>query len=276
METTKERPILFSGPMVRAILDGRKTQTRRLVKGPQPTGPFLGCFERNGRYKAWLQDRPTSREIICPYGQPIWRQSPRFADGSPPCDGWYWVRWDAESAERLVWLARVADEPQDDPRDHDVERWVWSETPNSEPESVCLDVREPLDIQWRRPGDRLWVRETWRVERFPSAPDAPHIHYRADQTAEHEAYSAARMWKPSIFMPRWASRITLEVIGVRVERLQEISEVDAIAEGMQSPGIPAAMSNRAAFARLWDDINGKRAPWASNPWVWVVEFRRLP
>jgi hypothetical protein len=86
-------------------------------------------------------------------------------------------------------------------------------------------------------------------------------------------------WRPSIHMPRWASRITLEVAGVRVERLQEITPDDAIAEGVfgegrynTQPGMPYPV---ATFAALWDSINDKRAPWASNPWVWVVEFRRI-
>jgi len=83
-----------------------------------------------------------------------------------------------------------------------------------------------------------------------------------------------RAYKPPMFMPRAWSRITLEVTGVRVERLQEISEADAVAEGMTMIG-PAALANRTSFARLWDAINAKRGyPWASNPWVWVVEFRR--
>ena len=77
-------------------------------------------------------------------------------------------------------------------------------------------------------------------------------------------------------MPRWASRITLEVIGVRVERLQEISESDAKAEGVDAiPEAPAALTHRTSFAKLWDKINGKKHPWCENPWVWVIQFHRV-
>jgi hypothetical protein len=92
----------------------------------------------------------------------------------------------------------------------------------------------------------------------------------------------AARWRPSIHMPRWASRITLEVTGVRVERLQDISEADARAEGVTLQeksfymGVAAAAPHRFEFHRLWQQINGERAPWLSNPWVWVVEFRRAP
>lgn len=93
-------------------------------------------------------------------------------------------------------------------------------------------------------------------------------------------------WRPSIFMPRDLSRITLEVTSVRVERLQAITEEDAKAEGVQRRDILGVetyetatsyvSSARAAFEELWDDINGERASWASNPWCWCVSFRRLP
>jgi hypothetical protein len=94
-------------------------------------------------------------------------------------------------------------------------------------------------------------------------------HYQAD--GNRPEFNG--LWKPSIHMFRWASRITLEITGVRVERLQDISEADAIAEGCQCSGVPASLTNRGAFAKLWESINGTGS-WDANPWVWVVEFRR--
>jgi hypothetical protein len=177
----KERPILFSGPMVRAILDGQKTQTRRIVK-PQPSiegqEPHL---------------------VRCPYGVP---------------------------------------------------------------------------------GDRLWVRETWG-EGGMTKPGDP-----ASYAADWPDAGAIRKWRPSIHMPRWASRIDLEVTAVRVERLQAITEEDARAEGAahriaRGGDLSGALEGEtpiqhvAHFRDLWDSINGERTPWASNPWVWVVSFKRV-
>mgnify|MGYP003896954981 CR=1 FL=1 len=120
------------------------------------------------------------------------------------------------------------------------------------------------------PGDRLWVRETlWR-----------NGGYVADGPSKVKNDGKV----PAIFMPRWDGRITLEVTAVRVERLQDISEEDARAEGIEPRhnakwpnGDPGYMHDvaRRTFASGWDSINGKRAPWASNPWVWVVTFKRL-
>jgi hypothetical protein len=143
------------------------------------------------------------------------------------------------------------------------------------------------------PGDRLWVRETWCPAdcMYGRECDPPQtIGYPADKSAvvfddsckPHAVPSwdlAQWNWdslkgKPSIHMPRWASRITLEVTGVRVERLQAITEEDAEAEGAFALG-DIACSHREWFRGLWDSINAERAPWTSNPWVWVVEFKRL-
>jgi hypothetical protein len=201
----KERPILMSDTMVRAILDGRKTQTRRVVK-PQP-----------------------DRAMVAPHCENGW---------------WMWRVWTPEHAK------------------------------HGYPSTRYGDVRCPYGV----PGDRLWVRETW----------APH------PSGERTAFYAATLgglyvggfpewdgpWKPSIHMPRWASRITLEVVNVRVERLQDISEADAQAEGCD-PAIAGHCEDgplrtyRTGFVRLWDNINAERATWASNPWVWVVEFKRI-
>lgn len=177
----KERPILFSAPMVRAILSGAKTQTRRLVK-PQPTSETAtwGCVGGKGFGFLFGGDF-----VRCPYGTP---------------------------------------------------------------------------------GDRLWVRETW------AEIDTGFI-YRASD----EDHNPGQIWRPSIFMRRVATRIRLEVMGVRVERLKAITEADARAEGVggEYHCSMCRESPRREFQRLWDLINGKRAPWETNPWVWVVEFKRV-
>lgn len=227
----KERPILFSGPMVRAILEGRKTQTRRIVK-PQPPTRYTKLFY--------------------------------------------------------------------DPA------WFWSPTTSGtggEQQDLRLIPKSPYGV----PGDRLWVKETFWMHSDPEAfgPDVGNVidssgrrrivGYAASMDADSERcandYGAKK--RPSIHMPRWASRITLEVKRVRVERLQDISAENAIDEGaMTLPNRPTYQAEYRAvreagiakpplgdgplerFARLWDEINGDGA-WAANPWVWVVEFKRV-
>ena len=129
-------------------------------------------------------------------------------------------------------------------------------------------------------GDRLWVREAWKYG--GQSYDGPTFRYRAD------AASYVKGWKPSIHMPRAASRITLEITDVRVERLQDITddEIEAEGVGISPDGDSAYYEEKnggggklpilAAWEHLWDSINGARAPWASNPWVWRIAFRRLP
>lgn len=131
-------------------------------------------------------------------------------------------------------------------------------------------IRVPKPCPYGKPGDRLWVREGFREMKSG-------IDYKAD----HE-YRIGFTWKPSIHMPRKFSRITLEVVSVRVERLHEISEADAKAEGMLLIDEPMhadepieRYSARARFRAEWEKINGKKHPWASNPWVWRIEFRRV-
>ena len=187
----KERPILFSGPMVRAILEGRKTQTRRVVKEPY------------GLKALWFKALGRPAVSQCPYGQP---------------------------------------------------------------------------------GDRLWVRETWQPGTWGPS-------YRADFT-EESARRCLNPWKSCIHMPRRFSRITLEVTEVRVQRLQDISEEDAQAEGChltasmthgeRGPGAKSWVEMpkdgfKGLFRELWDSINGQRqgCAWADNPWVWAVSFRRV-
>jgi hypothetical protein len=182
----KEKPILFSGEMVRAILEDRKTQTRRIMK-PQP----------------WTH--PDTCEVYL-----------------------------GENLLRDVLADRVG---------------------------VCRYL----------PGDRLWVRETWR--KFGHGANGQ-VEYRAD----YDDKPAPFISRSPIFMPRWASRIDLEITKIRIERLQKISAIDAHEEGIEgliAPGYCYDISPTADFAKLWDKINGKRAPWESNPWVWVIEFRRV-
>lgn len=206
----KERPILFSGEMVRALLAGTKTQTRRVMK-PQPQGQVWHDLDN----QQWLVSGYGERGddlLHCPYGQP---------------------------------------------------------------------------------GDQLWVREAFMHEPADycweasvSIPCRPaETVYRADFPNSQPGEG----WKPSIHMPRALSRITLEIIGVRVERLQGISEEDADAEGFAggypwelAPDIFTAPRDRwgsmtipECFGVLWDQINGAGS-WDANPWVWVVEFKRLP
>ena len=119
-----------------------------------------------------------------------------------------------------------------------------------------------------QPGDRLWVRESFA--RVPTACGSEDIVFAADYQDGSDRAAGVR-YTPSIHMPRWASRITLEITGVRVERLQDISEADAIAEGVYTdPACPAY----DAYAQLWDEINGLGS-WEANPWVWVVGFHRI-
>jgi hypothetical protein len=214
--SVKERPILFSGAMVRALLDGSKTQTRRVLK--RAAGPSLSvdCDDQGVAELSWLYGDGPGHEVL-------------------------------ERIERVL-------------------------------------------CPYGAPGDRLYVRETWAQ---PTTLDPGPTFYRADYPAcvpagfENIPPADAITWKPSIHMPRAASRITLEVTGVRVERLQDISEDDAIAEGIDGAMCAAAVGrspSRATllpaavhgYAHLWESLNAARGyGWDVNPFVWVVEFRRV-
>ena len=210
----KERPIIFNGPMVRAILSGTKTQTRRVLKP-------------DGKYRL---------DVVCP------------ADGGPP-------------------------------RCH-----------------------------YGHPGDRLWVRETWQgplideelEEEFYQSSDyfkkSAFCTYRATGSLDAINADGEELgWRPPLHMPRWASRITLEITDVRVERLKDISEADAIAEGVQGypfrpeDGWPICTGYMVGdddgkttlhpkpqdpYRLLWESINGPGS-WNADPWVWVIEFKRI-
>jgi len=212
---TRERPILFSAPMVRAILASEKTVTRRVVK-PQP--PHGCTYAINGAQSAAVC------ASVSQTGEPMF---------VPPT---------GRSKNHL------------------------------------------LPCPYGAPGDRLWVRETWRAEelrggvnegldgiRFAADNGFVPIENTLEASVRWGHAQSGKAWRPSIHIPRWASRITLEVVSVRVERLCSLDDSEAIREG-----IPAAGDVRpfARFAELWDAINGDRAPWASDPWVWRVEFKR--
>lgn len=208
-----DRPILFSAPMVRALLDGRKTQTRRVLK-PQPP--------------AWCYPD----------------QRPGFSCMTPPGHIEF--------------------------RGH----YVGPNGTDHGPASKFIKLPYA-------PGDRLWVREAWRTERpldhvkpsllprnVPGRPVRIWHELDRDNCDQHGRYRHAR------FMPRWASRLTLLVTDVRVQRLQDISEADAQAEGCDPLVIDGAVEcgrRKTVFQQLWNSINGPTA-WDENPWVTAVTF----
>lgn len=200
----KERPIIFSGEMVRAILEGHKTMTRRVIK----IHNTIHSEDRTTNYNNEIT------EVFHP---------------DPNNDLWsFGLTW------KVVGIRR-----------HDV-----------------THLRCPYGI----PGDCLWVRETWCNINKPGIE--PEIYYKADTKYTEDYNSSEWKWKPSIFMPRWASRITLEITNIRVERLQEITEEDALKEGVRD-----GFKDNIFYKTLWNSINGKKYPWESNPWVWVIGFK---
>jgi hypothetical protein len=144
------------------------------------------------------------------------------------------------------------------------------------------------EIKWKyQVGGRLWVRETWAAEKrldylspseLGSAADVA-LWYKAD--ASQRSLLERGKWRPSLFMPRWASRILLEITEIRVERLREISEADAEAEGLNpaeydNPNAYADLPCTNQFGKLWDSLNAKRGyGWETNPWVWRISFKRI-
>lgn len=194
----KAKPIIFNGPMVRALLDGRKDQTRRVVKIPDHDRwqHFHRLIEASSAGESvvaeFSPDGFTKGHVSCPYGQL---------------------------------------------------------------------------------GDLLWVRETWGAhdQGFDAAEEASFIVYRAD-----DARPNPQRWRPSIHMPRWASRLTLRITDVRVQRVQEISEEDAAAEGVERTHAGGPWGEESlieSFSALWDSIYAKRGyGWDANPWVWALTF----
>lgn len=207
----KERGMIFNDEMVRAILDGRKTQTRRIMK-PQPADDVARGAFPNQDAIGWISSLKhkfgSTTAHFCPYGNP---------------------------------------------------------------------------------GDRIWVRETWQaihdsldefgyVDERTYAPSIPkekdtywYTVYESDWRDENRE-DRGFPWRPSIHMPRWASRILLEITDVRVERLNSISEDDAEAEGVTDTGYGDSLVD--GYRYLWKSIYGEES-WKANPWVWVIEFRRI-
>lgn len=246
----KERPIIVSAEMVRAVLDDRKTQTRRVIK-PPPTQIATD----------WTHDVEPGEHVIY--------------------RGWPNVLRESRGRNK-----RAAGE---------------------------LTPKQRL-CPYGQPGGRLWVRETWAVHfmyddvpprESRSGQPGDNVWYRADGDQSPgscgcPAQGRRGKWRPPIYMPRWASRINLEVTGVRVERVQDIGELDAKAEGVPRSvtcpgcngddfgccvcdhtgrvrvGDSSVVSAKSLFQGLWDSINKKRGfGWDVNPWVWVIEFRRI-
>ncbi len=200
----KARPILFSPPMVRALLDGRKTQTRRIIK-PQPE----------------------HRQVHEHKGETIYDGEHRM---------WCW--------NDLV-LDNLIDFPTGEDR-----RTLANACP------------------YGHPGDLLWVRESWW--NGTALPGCGSVKYRADGELNEFSRQVGGGWKPSIHMPRWASRLTLELTEVRVQRLQEINIYDSQQEGIDV-GPLTDTGCKMAYANIWEAINGN-GPWNANPWVWVLSF----
>ncbi|MBZ6397243.1 MULTISPECIES: hypothetical protein [Pantoea] len=227
----RERPIIFNADMVRAVLDGRKTQTRRIMREQPEVIPKEDEFDQPG----------------------------------------FWIPFNAGKT-----MVRNED----------------------------MYIACPFGLK----GDRLWVRETWSVVSHAFDDDGLMIDYAPDRPAKavhekpfgrgyysgHAIYAAdggftwgdddgcvdgRSCWKPSIHMPRWASRITLEITGVRVERLNSMTESDALAEGCNGghdsiPGYMYSATPHEHFHHVWQSIYGADS-WQANPWVWVIEFTRV-
>ncbi|WP_393930170.1 ASCH domain-containing protein [Citrobacter freundii] len=214
----KERGMIFNGEMVRAILDGRKTQTRRIMK-VQPSDGF----------------HPTHN------GYDLDLNAHWYTPGVVDKNGYL------QPAKKDVF--GVADE------------------------------NEGYTCPFGAVGDRIWVRETWA--RYNIDQDSHDMAYRATPPAD---WPEEGRWRPSIHMPRWASRLMLEITGVRVERLNAISQADAIAEGAppSHPSIDCVSReygfpdfSRSWFGQTWQHIYGEES-WQANPWVWVIEFKVVP
>ena len=220
----KERPVIFSGNMIRAILEGRKRQTRRVMK-PQPPeyepspskwpdkhpGPYIDEYADSGVWCWWSPDDRMGPEVgRCPYGRPgdrLWCKETHFFAGYPH----------------------------------------WSDLPHK---------RKPVQV------DGEWQLSTQCC------------YYREGFDRSHST-----RWRPSIYMPRWASRLTLEVKRVWPQRVQDITEEDAIAEGYDCSGMQPACDDAARmwFRTLWDSLHAKHPErmWQANPYVWAIEFRRI-
>lgn len=226
-----DKPIIFNDAMVRAILEGRKTQTRRIVKSIDHDLLDMMAGDAEGEIDSDL--------LGLKYGPSL-----------------------------------------DDDQNVVPEQWL----------AFCTECEEEgvmtLGQGYGRPGDLLRVREAHAFVPEPAYRRSTGIYQQINPGDDYEAcvyrenFNRARSfpWRPSIHMPRWASRITLEITDVRVERLQDITESEAAAEGCDNSDTEAAREcgwyekPLRAFRRVWEQINGANS-WDENPWVWVIEFR---
>ncbi|WP_413466858.1 hypothetical protein [Pantoea agglomerans] len=221
----RERPIIFNADMVRAVLDGRKTQTRRIIQSP-------------------AKNMQASGHKVIEYRE--------------PGDKWYGEHVFSMRNQSGTWC------------DYTKEQFL----------AKC-----PFGAV----GDRLWVRETFRVH--SRATDVATLVYKASEQQSWTQQThrvpiekcnkpaVVDTWTPSIHMPRWASRITLEITCVRVERLNSMTEKDALAEGCLGghdsiPGYQYSATPHEHFHHVWQSIYGADS-WQANPWVWVIEFKRV-
>jgi hypothetical protein len=218
----KESPILFSNGMVKAIIAGRKTMTRRITKD--------NCDELIG-YQ-YVLNNPTYPEY-----------------------------WKGKKSEPYTgWIAKFSN----------------------------LQIAMPRTCPYGQAGDILWVREAFNIEQIPVAPEGDHDELLYYYKATEKVYTDMK-WKPSIHMPKQASRIWLQVTDIKVERLHDMTQEDAIAEGVekkQGSGSDTIfdfkhygygsydVDAKVSYRTLWDCINGNDS-WFQNPWVWVISFKVL-
>ena len=227
-EPMKERPILFSAPMVLAILEGRKMQTRRVVY-PQPPVGFIRVAEHH-LGDAWNWAPPDRDDAFWPDGSECWKRCPQGAPGDHLWvrEAWQFLECDFGSPNPSVYIIGYRGG-----------REGWPKDPK---EPYKGDER----TQWQSVPPESWA-------------------------AAHRSFDGAvNKWRSPIFMPRWASRLTIEVVSVRPERLQDIGHEDVIAEGLSN-----VAGSSEWFPKGWDTLNAKRGyPWKSDPWVWRIEFKR--
>lgn len=220
----KEAGIMFTAENVRAILEGRKTETRRTAKLPTD---FKDKFNHAYRLPPELWEPTTIGGPGCYLDKAMTKQAPETG-----------ALWNPKGATCISYSAG--------------------------------------------PGDRLWVKETW-FNTNPGQTTRDFVRYMASPDPDKSVLGCHDVkWGSAMFMPRWASRITLEIINVRAERVQDITAAGCIAEGIQSRGIDrggpciaAALMYIEDYKTLWNSINKKKNTWQDNPWVWVIQFRRL-
>ncbi|MDM4221801.1 hypothetical protein QTP17_23925 [Klebsiella pasteurii] len=221
----KEKGLIFNSEMVRALLDGRKTMTRRPIKWRQTRATEIAEREDGSKWP-WSEDA----ENVCDY----WHPCPFGAVGD------------------RIWV-----------------RETWAILGNED--GCCIDWEEKLCKADERSAARIYRAS---CEQRPGNYGLWSIPDDADWKPHTKDYQYEGAWRPSIHMPRWASRILLEITNVRVERLKSISDSDAIREGCSTANMKSGDCVADVFARLWSSIYGAES-WNANPWVWVISFKRV-